>query len=282
MNPLWAALPLLLQQSPVFRTEVNVVRVEVLVTRDGVPVRGLRESDFELRDAGRRQTLEPILELETPVDALLLLDLSASVRGEKLAALEQAARTFLDGLRPGEQAGLLAFNHELQLVEPLNSDIGAVRRALEQAVSRGSTALFDAVYAALRLQERDMHRTAIVVFSDGLDTLSWLGPREVEEAARRSNATVYAVVVRQRGEPREAFLGHVTRATGGRLFETEDERGLEQRFRDVLADIRARYVLRYAPTSAGRAGWHPLDVRLKHVKADVLARPGYWVAAPER
>ena len=41
------------QAPPVFRAEVGVVRVEVLVTRRGEPVRGLTAADFELRDRGR-------------------------------------------------------------------------------------------------------------------------------------------------------------------------------------------------------------------------------------
>jgi hypothetical protein len=48
----------------------------------------------------------------------------------------------------------------------------------------------------------------------------------------------------------------------------------------VLGDIRARYVLSYAPGGVDAAGWHALEVRLKRVEGDVLARPGYWRYAP--
>ena len=112
---------------------MDVVRVEVLVTRGGTPVRGLGAADFEVRDNGRLQALDPILEEETPVDAILVLDMSGSVNGPKLDALKAAGRAFLDGLREGEQAALLAFHHEVQLLEPLTADIGAVRRALDRA-----------------------------------------------------------------------------------------------------------------------------------------------------
>ena len=71
------------------------------------------------------------------------------------------------------------------------------------------------------------------------------------------------------------------RATGGRLFEASSERDLRARFLDVLGDIRARYVLSYAPRG-GSAGWHALEVKLKRGKGDVLARPGYWRYAPSR
>jgi len=268
------------QAPPVFRAEVDVVRVEVLVTRGGAPVRGLGAADFEVRDDGRLQTLDPILEEETPVDAILVLDLSASVKGPKLDALKAAGRAFLDGLHEGEQAALLAFHQEVQLLEPLTADIGAVRRALDQASPRGSTALADAVYSALRLREPGERRTAIVVFSDGIDNLSWLSASDVVEAASRSNAIVYGVAVRGKGDQKVPFLGDVVRATGGRLFEASSERNLRERFLDVLGDIRSRYVLSYSPAGTGAAGWHTLAVRLKRGKGDVLARPGYWRGAP--
>ena len=99
--------------------------------------------------------------------------------------------------------------------------------------------------------------------------------------AGRSNATVYGVTVRAPGDPKEAFLNNVARATGGRVFEASSERDLSARFLDVLADIRSRYVLRYVPRPPGPAGWHKLEVRLRNGKGDVLARPGYWRTAAE-
>jgi Ca-activated chloride channel homolog len=269
------------QQLPVFRAEVDVVRVEVLVTRGREAVRGLTAADFELRDRGRPRLLEPVaLEEEAPVDVVLALDMSASVRGTKLEALRSAAEAFVDRLRPGERAALLAFREEVRLLQPFTPDLARVRRALTSAQPGGSTALCDAVYAALRLREPGHRRTAIVVFSDGLDNLSWLTPSQVVGSASRSDAIVYAVSVHEPGEGGSPFLRDVVRATGGRLFEVSSERDLGERFLDVLADIRSRYVLSYTVDAADAPGWHPLEVRLKRQKGDVLARPGYWRYAP--
>jgi hypothetical protein len=100
----------------------------------------------------------------------------------------------------------------------------------------------------------------------------------VVEAASRSDAIVYGVAVRQKGEPRESFLRDVCERTGGRLFEIEHERDLRARFLDVLGDIRARYVLSFHP-GPGAPGWHALEVRLRQGKGEVRARPGYWRSA---
>jgi VWFA-related protein len=264
---------------PVFPVDVALVRVEVLVTEKGQPVRGLQAGDFELRDDGRAQALEPVVEERVPVDAVLVLDMSYSVSGRKLAALRDAAGAFLDGLADDETAALVTFQEKTTLAEPPTADRARVRRALAAARPRGSTALRDAVYAALRVRETGTtRRTAVVVFSDGLDNLSWLPADSVVEAARRSDVVVYAVAVLGERERGNSFLRDVTAATGGRMWTVRDAGDLRARFLDVLEDIRARYVLSFAPSATGPAGWHALQVRLKGRRGDVLARPGYWSA----
>jgi VWFA-related protein len=265
-----------LQEPPVFRAEVGVVRVEVSVTKDGQPVRGLTAGDFEVRDNGRSQEVRLLLDEEAPIDAVLVLDLSGSVRGAKRAALRGGAAAFLDGLRPGESAALVAFRDEVELLEDFTPDRTRLFEALDRTEPRGSTALRDAVYAALRLSPLAGHRFALVVFSDGVDNVSVLESSEVLEAASRTQGIVYGVGVRQRGDAPSDFLPNVVRATGGRYFEALSDRDLGRRFADVLADIRSRYVLSYAAAGAPEAGWHELAVRLRRGRGDVLARSGYW------
>ena len=285
MNALLASALLALaapQAPPVFRAEVGLVRIEVLVTRKGVPFHGLTAADFEVRDDGRVQDLEQALEEETPVDAALVLDMSGSVRGAKLDALREAARAFLDGLHEGEQAALVAFREEVLLLEPFTADRARVKRALERAEPRGSTALCDAVYAALRLRDPGPRRSAVVVFSDGIDNLSWLGPlgrRRGRVALRghrlrrdhaREGRLEGAVPGRRRPRHRRPALRGLERARPARAVPRRPRRHP----RPLRAELRAE--------RTGSPGWHALDVRLKRVKGDVLARPGYWrgTAAP--
>ncbi len=262
---------------PVFGIETNLVRVEVSVTSGGRPVVGLGVDDFELRDDGVLQQLQPVLAEQMPVDVVFVLDTSGSVAGTKLAVLRGAAGAFLDGLRADERSALITFGREVRLARPWTADRTQMYAALGGIAGWGSTALCDAVYAGLRLGEPASHRTAVVVFSDGLDTLSWLSAQDVVEAARRSDAIVYGVVARGRGERQYALLRQVTEVTGGRVFPAE-EKDLRARFLEVLQDIRNRYLLSYSPSGVSASGWHALAVRLKRGRGEVLARPGYWRA----
>lgn len=271
------------QEEPlVFGVEVEVVRVEVLVTRKGEPVRDLSAESFDLRDNGVRQRLNPITFEEAPVDALLVLDMSASVRGRKLEALRDAAGAFLDGLSPVDRAALLGFQQSIAVAVPLTHTIPDVRFALDAVEGGGSTALHDAVYVALRLAEPGPRRCAVVVFSDGIDNVSWLSKEDVAEAAGRSDAVVYGVDAREPGDPSHRLLEDVAKATGGRVWRARKTDDLRARFLDVLHDIRARYVLSYTPTGVNTPGWHELEVKLHGRRGDVLARPAYYRPAPDR
>lgn len=266
---------------PVFGVSVEVVRVEVLVTRDDEPVRGLSAEDFQLWDDGVRQNLHPVTLEKAPVDALMVLDISGSVAGRKLEALREAAGAFLDGLDEGDRAAVVGFQQSVSVALPLTDEISRARFALDAAQAGARTALHDAVYVALRLPEAGSRRAAVVVFSDGADNVSWLTARQVVDAAGRSDLVVHAVDARGPGDPNHAFLHDVTRVTGGQVWRANRVDQLRDRFLDILGDIRARYLLTYTPEGVDTVGWHELEVRLRDgVDGSVLARPAYYRPGP--
>jgi VWFA-related protein len=264
-------------QRPTFTTGIEAVRVDVLVTGNGRPMQGLRPADFEVLDSGVVQQVEILTVEELPLSLVLAFDLSDSVTGERLDHLRAAARVVLDRLGRGDRAALLTFSHLVTLRQGSTPDIGAVSRSLAGASPGGDTALVDGAFAGLMLAESDPGRTLVIVFSDGVDTSSWLPAPSVLDAAKRCHAVVYSVSA---GASRPAlFLRDLSAATGGTLFEVRSTRTLPAIFSDILAEFRQRYVLSYTPRGVPTNGWHPLDVRVKRRHAAVKARPGYFVGA---
>jgi len=265
-------------QVPVFRSGVELVRIEVSVTRGGRPVGGLSFDDFEVRDNDVVQTLNSVLLEQVPLDVYFVLDMSQSVTGTRLADLRRAAGAFMDGLTAEDRAALVCFSQQVALNEPLTGDLARVRRTLETISGTGSTAMRDALYAAIRLHEAGDHRAAAIVFSDGIDNLSWLREDDVVESARRSDVVVYGVLTPQPSS-NNGFLERVTEQTGGRLWKVEGDKNLQDTFEEVLQHIRSRYLITYYPQDVTE-GWHTLKVRLKRGRGDVLARPGYFRTKP--
>jgi VWFA-related protein len=260
-------------QQAVFSSNVEAVRVDVLVTESGRPVRGLRAADFEIFDNGVRQRVDLVSTEQLPLNVVLTFDMSDSVVGLRLTHLRGAGRAVLDGLAKGDQAALVTFNSVVAVGATLTTDTAAVRTAIDRAEPDGNTSLVDASFAGMMLGEADVGRGLVIVFSDGLDTASWLKPQAVIDIAKRSDTVVYAVSAGL-GSTVE-FLRDLTDETGGRLFEIGSTKDLGAVFQQVLEEFRQRYLLSFSPAGVSRDGWHELTVRVKGRTATIRARRGY-------
>jgi VWFA-related protein len=263
-------------QTPTFSSRLEVVRVDVLVTEDGKPARGLNAADFDIRDEGVPQTVDLVSFEQIPLNVVLAMDISDSVAGDRLEHLRGASGAVLSHLTKADQAGLVSFNNAVEVRAALTHDTALVRSALDHVQPSGDTALVDGSYAAMALARsggRDVRRGLVIVFTDGVDTISWLTPERVLEASRRSDAVVYGVIVRSRSKA--SFLRDLSDRTGGGMVEIESTEDLANRFVGILDEFRQRYLVSYTPRGVAAGGWHRLEVRVKGRKVSVKARTGY-------
>jgi Ca-activated chloride channel homolog len=277
------------EQAARFRSSADGVRVDVQVRLRGKPIAGLTAADFVLRDSNVQHQIQAIAIEDVPVTLLLALDTSASVEGRMLEQLKAAAHAAIGALRDEDQAALLTFSQRIRRPATLTRDREAIRSAINRMEAEGSTALRDAIFAATVLREQAPGRVILLVFSDGLDTMSWLDPRSVVNAALRSDIVVYGVSTNPRqmrvekswyeDEPElfpGPFLGDLTGRTGGELLQVSGGAELAQTFAKIVSDFKSRYLLTYAPKNVPEDGWHPIEVHLKNRRGDVTARRGYW------
>ena len=122
--------------------------------------------------------------------------------------------------------------------------------------------------------ESEPGRSLVIVFTDGLDTVSWLAPDAATGIARRTGVVVYGVSAGASGKA--SFLRDLGDATGGRLLRVETTKDLHAVFLQILDEFRHRYVLAFSPRGVPASGWHDLVVRVKTKRATVKARPGYF------
>ena len=282
--------------TPRFRTGVEVVRVNVLVTDGNRPVAGLTAADFELRDSRVVQQVESATFADIPVSMSLVLDVSHSVRGRTLEQLKEAASAALDQIEAPDQAALLTFHSGVDLQAGWGPPSPAIRAALQQAEAGGGTALYDAAFSALTMTgSTPGNRELILLFSDGADTASWLSPSAVLERARRAEPVVYSVMLGIPADPAllygrsgvefldrqvplrvlPPFLSELSSVTGGSTFVAESAGSLRREFARIVTEFRTRYLLTYTPRGVDAGGWHPIEVKLKNKKGRVTARRGY-------
>ena len=259
---------------PTFSSRVDGVRVDVLVTDSSRrPLRGLTPADFTIRDNGVPQQVDVVSFGEIALNVGLAFDLSESVAGARLDQLRAASKALTSELQPADQSALITFDDVVTLRCPLSLDRSCIdrcarRRQRRQATRRSSTASSSAMIAG----ESDVGRSLLMVFSDGLDTASFLNTDRVLDMGRRSDVVVYPIASK---DARPDFLEELSELTGGRLHEVGRNDDLSKTFRAILDEFRHRYLVTYTPKDVPKDGWHKLEVRVNRSGARVKARPGY-------
>jgi VWFA-related protein len=276
---------------PTFAVETEAVYVDAFVTEGNRPVTGLTEADFELKDDGKPQRVEIVAVESLPLATFLVLDTSESVANEKLVQLQAAARGLLGRLRPGDQAALVTFDHEIRVRVPPTADRARLERGVNGILAGGSTALLDALYAGTMLASGG-GRSLLVVFTDGEDNMSWLDADEVRRVLEESNVLVQAVGVvstdaettrlyeaRRQAPPEPShvrLLRQLAEVTGGQFWPAASPDRLGEAFLAIAEAMKTRYILRFEPDRVRREGLHPLEVKLTRRKGKVHCRKAYF------
>lgn len=281
-----------------FRTSVEMVSLNVTVTdaRQQV-VRGLAESDFRVFEDGVPQEIEVFAGENVPLDVALLLDTSASV-GPRIKVIQSAAVGFLKALRPGDRASLVGFSETVRTLATWTEDLEEVQRAVLAARPHGGTAMFNALYVAVRGFQQEtptdgqVRRKALVVLSDGEDTSSLLSFDDVLEACQRAGLAVYTIQLRKPQDLQarlsatrkeadgEYALRELARQTGARAFHLTQVQDLAGTYGKIAEELSSQYLLAYAPKATGAAGpFRRLQVTVPgRPGAMPRARTGYYAA----
>ena len=292
---LLALFALGLQEPLSFSSGVDSVYVDAFVTHKGRPVLGLAAENFEVQDNGVRQDVRLVSLDLVPVAVLLVFDTSLSMAGEALNHLREAGHAVLGGLRPGDRAALVTFNHRIVVRVPPTEDLARVQGALDRISALGATTLYDAAYVSLAIPVEGA-RPVVVLFSDGEDNKSWLEAEDVFSVAARSDTLLQAVgvtegvpvmspgsrssipSVRRVESTRVEALRRIAESTGGQLWKAGKSEGLKDAFLRILEEMRTRYLLAFEPSGPQLVGEHRLEVRLKGAKGKVRFRGSYHVA----
>ena len=261
-----------------FSSQVQLVEVYATVTDErGELVTGLRQNDFQVYENNQLQDISTFAAGEFPLTVALGVDRSWSMAGKPLELAKQASRGFLNQLKTGDRALVVAISSSADIIAPLSSDRLTQGRAISALDPWSTTALRDAIVAALDRLEPESGRQALVLFSDGNDRYSSATEAQVISRARRSNALIYPITI---GKQRPPFLAELAVLTGGRSFLLKDATELEKTLSTIARELRYQYLLGYAPSNPIEEGaheWRSIRVTLtgNHPGLRVRARDGY-------
>lgn len=283
-------------QGPVIRREVGLVNLFATVRdKNKRIITGLKKEDFHVAEDGSEQKIDFFsAESTLPITLGLLIDTSGSEQ-ERLGAEQEAASSFLSRvMRKGDEAMVISFDTDVDLLSDFTQDHGQLQRAIGRArISAvaggvvtpstipshvGGTHFYDAVYLACSDKlASEAGRKALIILTDAEDNGSKLRVEEAIEAAQRTDTVIHVLYVHSWGYGRADIARKMADETGGRMIDVSSEKRLQEAFDQISEELRNQYTLGYYPSNTARDGkLRKIKVETANKDLKVLSRKAYF------
>ena len=277
-----------------FRAGTDLVRLSVVVTgRDGLLLRGLSSSAFEVLEDGVKQTVTAFAEggqEELPLHAGLLVDRSGSMELD-LREATNAAIQFVNALDEALDVTFVDFNSSIRVGRFEPQSYPHLFERMRDQNAEGMTALWDAVAAYLRNAGDRKGQHVLVMYTDGGDSTSRLRFDQLLTMLRSGNVLVYAIgyLENQLSFSRntgQLYLSSLAREAGGEAFFPSSPKELNKIYARILDEIGSRYTIGYVSTNTKPDGkYRKIQIKLtspEHKSAKVRTRAGYLAPGPAK
>jgi VWFA-related protein len=287
------------------KVTVNLVNLYMSVRDKNGFITNLHKDDCSLLEEKEPQKIKNFTqEKNLPLTIGILLDTSGSQQNV-LPLEQQAGAEFLkDVITPKDEAFLISFDINVDLLADYTNSPRELQRALNKAqINTGAgtgsvtgngnprgTLLFDAVYLAANDKLRqEAGRKVLILLTDGGDQGSQETLKTATEAAQKGNAIIYVILIAD-----HAFYGggfnladsgardmeKLASETGGRVINVGNNgKKLEDAFNQIQDELRTQYLVSYTPTNL------KLDGSYRHLAVScgkdlkVQTRKGYYAMA---
>lgn len=298
-------------QSPTFKSNVELVNVLFTVkTKKGQLIPNLEQKDFTISEDGKQQAIEHFSrETDLPLTLGLLIDVSLSQ--ERLVDIEReaAAAFFSSVIRQKDEAFLISFGKDTNLLQDYTNSPRLLTAALQDLradpeppmvgrvpVSSGpvpdigkpkGTLLYDAIYLASNEKlKSEVGRKALILITDGDDQGSYYDRSAAIETAQKSDAIIYSIYYVDHGFYMSSGMGFgggegdlrkMSDETGGHVFSVGRKHPLNEIFKEIQDELRNQYSIGYESTNPKRDGsFRRIEIKVNNPDYRVQARSGYY------
>lgn len=289
---------------PIFRASVTLVKVDVEVTgRGNTDISDFTQQDFKIFDENELREIAHFSRESEPLDLLLLLDVSGSMR-RSLEEVAAATRAALANLHSGDRVALMLFSRRAEVIQPFTENLGATQNKIldsiyKQNLGNGTLINESLIAAADYMKQQPVKgRRAILIVTDNEGVNYRSTDAEVVKSMHASDTVLNALIVRK--DPKATALrpsGYVNPAsappdvskiadrTGGLAVERVGK--VNEVFQKVIERIRSRYFIQYPAPAAEPGSFRHIRVELtpaargRHPDAVIRARDGYFATAAQ-
>jgi VWFA-related protein len=301
------------QSMETLKVNVNVVQLFFNVKdKRGALIPALTKNDFEVLEDGKPQTIKYFTaESNLPLTLGMLIDSSGSQQRVLEMEKEVGSAFLKDILRPKDLAFVIGFDGNVDLLQDFTNSAPELSAALNKArintgggggslpglgggpvptssIPRG-TLLYDAVYLASHDElAHEVGRKAMIILTDGEDQGSQSNVKDAIEAAQKSDAIVYVLLIADRGfygfggYSGDSSMKKLAGETGGRVIEVGNKmEKLKSAFDQIAQELRSQYNIGYTPVNSKLDGsFRKVEIRAKDKNYKIQSRNGYYAMAP--
>ena len=309
-------LTLLLLQTPApqaasFRVAASYVKVPVTVFDErGRLLDDLDREDFEVLDDGEPTPIINFVRDLAPINVLLLLDSSGSLKDE-LEEIKHAALRFAQSFTRDDRISIMSFSDETVLLTPWTNRLGKLRKGLNKMKKGYRTAIYDALGQSIESHLNEVQgKRVIILLTDGLDNESVTPYDQILSRLIESQVTLYIVSRTRlvddkvRDSERVQFLNQVMRnvlqddsdfvddyfkkketamvnlaeSTGGRVLFPEVLAELGNTYAQVARELKHQYLLTFLPPQSSGKKFRSIQVTCNLPAGRVYSRKQYlWL-----
>ncbi len=297
----------------VLKVNVNLVDVYFSVHDKTGFVTNLTKDSCQVAEDHSPQTIKRLTqEKNLPLTIGILLDTSGSQQSVLPLEQDSGARFLKEVLRPKDEAFLISFDVNVDLLSDYTNSANELKRAINKATINAAsssagvpgigggpfptgnprgTLLYDAVYLGAhdKLQSQT-GRKVLIVLTDGQDQGSQETIKSAIEASQKANVIVYPILIADRDfyssqggmYTGSSQMDQLARETGGRVINVGNSgRKLEDALDQIQDELRTQYLLSYTPTKREADGkYRRIDLDCGK-GAKVQARKGYYAIGGE-
>ena len=291
-------------ETETLKVNVNLVNVYFSVRDKGGYITNLKKDDCSIyEDKSLQKTKNFTQEKNLPLTIGLLLDTSGSQMNVLPLEQEAGAEFLKDVLTPKDEAFLISFDINVDLLADYTNSPREIKRAMDKAsINTGAgtgsvtgngnprgTLLYDAVFLAAHDKlHQEAGRKIIVMLTDGGDQGSQETLKTATEAAQKANTIIYVILIADRGfysgfgmgYTGDADMERLAKDTGGRVINVGNNgKKLQEAFEQIQDELRTQYLASYTPTNLKADGtFRTLNITCQ-AGQKVQARKGYYAIA---
>ncbi|HZI50619.1 MAG TPA: VWA domain-containing protein [Terriglobia bacterium] len=255
---------------------IDVDLVNVLITVQdpaGRFVTNLNQSDFRVYEDGVEQKLAVFDKEDVDTTVGVLLDNSLSMV-DILPMMKTGLLDFAEKTKSLDELFVVTFGTRIRTIHEPPDSLSDLQSNVKLLGAQGTSVLFDALVEGLRkVGGREPERKALLVFTDGVDTGSKAGFKDVLLEAQKAGALIYFIPIGSRVLIDEHTIDSLAKETGGRAIYLRRNEPIRPAMETIRQELARQYYIGYY--TSRKPGYHSIRVEVPGRDVRIRAKTGY-------